>query len=288
MTHKILLRNLMVVLLLTGLSACTFLHTPEPYLPNKAGIEPGETITVKGEENVYAIAHEHNVSMRELIVLNDLKPPFEIKPGQSLVLPANGSSFAGDLRAPESSPLEPVEVNPLPPVMPAAVTSETLQTPQVQNVQKPNAVQSLNRPSPPPQQAQATTEPADDADDMRWPVQGPVLSGFGAKSGGVANDGVNIGAPKGAPVVAAASGTVVYAGNDMKGFGNLVLIKHEGDIVTAYAHLDRVLVKKDSVVNQGNMIGTVGKTGNVASPQLHFEVREGGKAVDPAKMIKKN
>ncbi len=121
---------------------------------------------------------------------------------------------------------------------------------------------------------------------MVWPVQGPVLSGFGPKGQGVNNDGVNIGAPKGAPVVASAAGNVVYAGDDMKGFGNLILIRHEGGWVTAYAHLDRVLVAKDSVVAQGDMIGTVGKTGNITSPQLHFEVRHNGKVVDPKGLIK--
>ncbi len=122
---------------------------------------------------------------------------------------------------------------------------------------------------------------------MQWPVQGPILSGFGPKGQGLSNDGVNIGAPKGSPVVAAANGVVVYAGNEMKGFGNLVLIRHEGGWVTAYAHLDRMLVTKDSIVAQGDEIGTVGKTGNVGSPQLHFETRFGGKPVDPAGVVKK-
>ena len=86
--------------------------------------------------------------------------------------------------------------------------------------------------------------------------------------------------------MAAASGVVVYAGNEMKGFGNLVLIRHEGGWVTAYAYLDRVLVAKDATVAQGDMIGTVGKTGNVSSPQLHFETRHAGKPVDPSGVIK--
>ena len=88
--------------------------------------------------------------------------------------------------------------------------------------------------------------------------------------------------------MAAAPGTVVYAGDEMKGFGNLVLIRHEGDWVTAYAHLDRVMVKQDSVVAEGDEIGTVGKTGNVSTPQLHFETRQGGKPVDPAGVVKGN
>ena len=121
---------------------------------------------------------------------------------------------------------------------------------------------------------------------MVWPVQGPVLSPFGLKGSGLNNDGINIGAPKGAPIVASAGGIVVYAGNEMKGFGNLILIRHEEGWVTAYAHLDRMLVSKDAVVAQGDMIGTVGKTGNVASPQLHFETRLKDKPVDPATVIK--
>jgi murein DD-endopeptidase MepM/ murein hydrolase activator NlpD len=117
-------------------------------------------------------------------------------------------------------------------------------------------------------------------------VQGPVLSKFGPKGQGLSNDGVNIAAPKGSPVVAASNGIVVYAGNEMKGFGNLVLIRHQGGWVTAYAHLDRTLVAKDAVVAKGDMIGTVGKTGNVASPQLHFETRFKDKPIDPDSIIK--
>ena len=112
-----------------------------------------------------------------------------------------------------------------------------------------------------------------------------MLSGFGPKGQGVNNDGVNIGAPKGAPVVAAGNGIVAYAGNDMKGFGNLILIRHEGGWVTAYAHLDRILVSKDAAVAQGDMIGTVGKTGNISSPQLHFEIRQKNKPVDPTSLL---
>jgi septal ring factor EnvC (AmiA/AmiB activator) len=123
---------------------------------------------------------------------------------------------------------------------------------------------------------------------MIWPVQGPVLSAFGAKGQGINNDGVNIGAPKGSPVVASAPGTVVYSGDEMKGFGKLILIRHEGGWVTAYAYLDRVLVGKDAVVAQGDEIGTVGKSGSISSPQLHFEVRQGGKPVDPNGIVKGN
>ena len=289
-----------VLLVLMALPSCSFMYPSKPYLPNKSGIEAGETITVNGNENIYTIAREHNVSMRDLIVLNDLKPPFEVRPGQSLTLPAGGSSFAGDLKAPQPAPLEPVERSNISPIEPPPVVEQSLAPlpsphavgaqglsssgmgalPPPVIIQAPTATQSaepvpaLNRPAP-PQKPTATTTNTPSASgspiDMQWPVQGPILSGFGPKGPGLNNDGVNIGAPKGAPVVAAAPGTVVYAGDEMKGFGNLVLIRHEGDWVTAYAHLDRVMVKKDSIVAQGDEIGTVGKTGNVSTPQLHFE-----------------
>jgi len=119
-----------------------------------------------------------------------------------------------------------------------------------------------------------------------WPVRGTVISVFGPKGKGLDNDGLNIAAPKGAPVKASASGVVAYAGNEMKGFGNLVLIRHEGGWVTAYAHLDRVVVARDSPVAKGDMIGTVGTTGGVGSPQLHFEARQDGKPVDPELVLK--
>ena len=303
-------------LLLVALSACTAVHPPAPYLPSRNGIQAGESITVKGSENVYVIAHEHNVSMRELIALNDLKPPFTVRPGQSLVLPAGGSGFAGDaMPAPSSAPLPPVEKADVSPIMPSAVTAQSLAPielappppppppkPQQAAIAAPvpltEPVKDLNRPAVPQKPVGTTVasvaaavsspvEPSsDDALSMSWPIQGPILSPFGAKGAGVSNDGIDIGAPKGEPVGAAAPGTVVYAGNEMKGFGNLVLIRHQGDWVTAYAHLDRVMVKKDSVVGQGDMIGTVGKTGDAPTPRLHFEVRHAEKPVDPAGVIK--
>ncbi|MDR3448381.1 MAG: LysM peptidoglycan-binding domain-containing M23 family metallopeptidase [Alphaproteobacteria bacterium] len=318
--------GLVALVLLPG---CTLWHGPAADLPSKNGIVAGESITVGGNENIYGIAREHNVSMRELIVLNDLKPPFEVKQGQTLILPATGQSFGGNMPVPSPAPLDTVEKSALPPIEPAGVSSEALEPvppapmqPQplppaapsgassVQQIplshpapqaapapqsalQTHEPVQALNQPSPPQKQMATTLQDSSRAADeaaaslsMKWPLQGPILSGFGPKGPGLNNDGINIGAPKGAPVTAAAPGTVVYAGDEMKGFGNLVLIRHTDDWVTAYAHLDRVLVKKDAVVAQGDMIGTVGKTGSVATPQLHFETRHNGKPVDPAQVVK--
>ena len=118
------------------------------------------------------------------------------------------------------------------------------------------------------------------------PVRGPVLSGFGAKAKGLRNDGINIAAQRGAPVMAAEHGVVAYAGNELRGFGNLLLIKHANGWITAYAHNDTLLVRRGDRVERGQRIATVGATGNVRSPQLHFELRRGRIAEDPEKHLR--
>lgn len=118
-----------------------------------------------------------------------------------------------------------------------------------------------------------------------WPVQGKVILKYGATSDGLRNDGINIAAPAGAPVIAAADGTVAYAGNQLRGFGNLVLIRHANGLITAYAHNQSLLVQKGDKVKRGTTIARVGSTGNVAKPQLHFEIRKGEDPVDPMKYL---
>ena len=120
---------------------------------------------------------------------------------------------------------------------------------------------------------------------MRWPVRGKVISGFGPKSNGLKNEGINIAVPEGTSVRAADSGVVAYAGNELKGYGNLVLIRHENGYVTAYAHAKELFVKRGDTVKRGDVIAKAGQTGSVSSPQLHFEVRKGATALDPIKFL---
>ncbi|MDE2384270.1 MAG: LysM peptidoglycan-binding domain-containing M23 family metallopeptidase [Alphaproteobacteria bacterium] len=129
-------------------------------------------------------------------------------------------------------------------------------------------------------QAPATT-PSDAQLSMRWPVRGKVISGFGSKPNGMKNEGINIAVPEGTKIQAADAGVVAYAGNELKGYGNLVLIRHANGYVTAYAHAASLLVKKGDQVKRGDVIATAGQTGAVQSPQLHFEVRKGATAMDP-------
>jgi len=118
-----------------------------------------------------------------------------------------------------------------------------------------------------------------------WPASGKVISNFGATSNGERNDGINIAVPQGAPIRASASGTVSYSGDELKDYGNLLLIKHDGGYVTAYAHADQLLVQRGDFVAKGQVIAYAGRTGDVTTPQLHFEIRRGTTPVNPDSLL---
>ncbi len=126
-------------------------------------------------------------------------------------------------------------------------------------------------PKEPAAEAPATT-------DFRWPARGRVIAGYSGKGG---NEGINIAVPEGTPVKAAEGGTVAYAGNELKGYGNLVLIRHPNGYVSAYAHNGDLKVKRGDAVKRGQVVASSGQSGNVSSPQLHFELRKGSAPVDP-------
>jgi murein DD-endopeptidase MepM/ murein hydrolase activator NlpD len=124
--------------------------------------------------------------------------------------------------------------------------------------------------------------PSEPTAEFRWPARGRVIAGFGANGG---NEGINISVPEGTPVKAAESGTVTYSGSEVKGYGNLVLIKHDNGYVSAYAHNGELSVKRGEKVKRGQVIAKAGQTGNVTSPQLHFEIRKGQTPVDPTAFL---
>ena len=136
-----------------------------------------------------------------------------------------------------------------------------------------------------PDQQMAAVPPEPVATGMRWPVRGKIISNFGSKPNGLKNEGINIAVPEGTSIRAAESGVVAYSGNELKGYGNLVLIRHEGGWVTAYAHAKDLFVKRGDTVKRGDVIAKAGQTGSVSSPQLHFEVRKGATAIDPIKYL---
>jgi murein DD-endopeptidase MepM/ murein hydrolase activator NlpD len=131
------------------------------------------------------------------------------------------------------------------------------------------AVAALPRPAP------------RDSGRFAWPLRGTVLAGFGPQGGGIHNDGIDIAAAAGTPVAAAENGVVAYAGNELRGLGNLLLILHADGWITAYAHTQAILVRRGERVNRGQTVATSGVAANLGAPLLHFEIRRGTEAVDP-------
>lgn len=281
-------------------------------------LQPGQRLnlpqsrfhTVQRGETLYSISRSTGVDLYSLAQANDLQPPFSISIGQQLKVPSPTGYAVASAPAPESpsAPQEPAprgyQADTLP-VTPGATVTAPAQAPAVDET--PNsaglppipqhAAPETPAPAPhvasaPPSSAGPTADPKQDTvlppragRTFSWPVRGRVLTGFGPTPDGLHNDGINIAARAGAPVIAAENGVVVYAGSELKGFGNLLLIRHADGWMTAYAHLDKQLVKKGQKVTKGQAIGTVGSTGGVSQPQLHFEIRRGTQAVDPAKFL---
>ena len=172
--------------------------------------------------------------------------------------------------------------------------------PQEKNTKKPDTAKTAVKPEKPEkkygaEKSKISSDPkqklpqiaARSSSKFAWPVRGKILSHYGAKSVGLFNDGINISAPMGTSVVAAENGVVAYAGNEVKGMGNLVIIQHADGWMTVYAHLSSMNVRRGARVTVGQKIGTVGKTGKVTQPQLHFEIRRGTKAYNPINYLKK-
>lgn len=245
------------------------------------------THVVQRGETLYSIADAEGVELYSLARMNEMTPPFAVNPGQVLKLPpAVARPLAPEAPLPAPPPGKPeIAATPL-----APVTTQPLGAPPGPPPSKPE-VASL----PPPAQTPAATTPLQPQTELPappprggrflWPVQGKVIGHFGTTAAGTHNDGINIAAAKGTPVRAADSGVVAYAGNELRGYGNLVLIKHAGGWMTAYAHNGTILVKRGELVKRGQEIATVGSTGIVSEPQLHFEIRRGTQVLDPTQYL---
>jgi murein DD-endopeptidase MepM/ murein hydrolase activator NlpD len=205
--------------------------------------------------------------------------------------PVSAQPIPLDRRPPQSSARPPATVAP-----PMALTPPPAARPRAaETLPPPAAAISPREPGPPPTLAAPAREPpaapgpsaaaepppGHNGGTFLWPVRGRVLGSYGAAPDGTHNDGINIAAPRGAAVQATDAGVVAYAGNELRGYGNLILVKHANGWISAYAHCDLMLVKPGQKVNRGQVIARVGSTGNVDEPQLHFELRRGKRAVDP-------
>jgi murein DD-endopeptidase MepM/ murein hydrolase activator NlpD len=272
-------------------------------------VEPGETL--------YGISRLYGVDTSTLARSNQLAPPYAVSAGQVLTLPApvqgagrrgpapviQATAPAGWALAAPPSPTPPAYMPrpaiepppaaaPTPPAIAKPVAPPVLEPPRVVERTAPPPPVAASPPPPaaqpaPPEQLAALPPPPLPRPPKQgearflWPVHGRILATYGTGGNGTHNDGINIAAPAGTPVLAADAGVVAYAGNELRGYGNLLLVKHSGGWMTAYAHNSALLVKRGDRVKRGQEIARVGATGAVGEPQLHFEIRQGTRALDP-------
>lgn len=232
------------------------------------------SITVRKGDTVYAISRRTGVDPRAIIAANNLKPPYVLHPGETLVL-TGGQTYAVKKGDTLYSISRSFGID-----MTSLSRANNLKSPyriaigQVLQIPGGGAGQRT-------QTALNVVLPPREGSRFLWPVKGDILSSYGAKDGGLHNDGINIKTRRGEPVKAADAGVVVYADDGLKGYGNLILIRHQGGWVTAYAHNDKLLVKRGDAVKRGEVISWAGVTGDVTEAQLHFEIRKGTRAVNP-------
>lgn len=273
---------------------------------------------VRQGDTVEGIASRFGVQPSIIAERNSLKPSDKLAEGQWLEIPnarvieqATGPGGAPPPSSPSPPPTStggqvasadlppPPGATPAQPPRPVAGTlPPPASKPDTKTASAPPETGSAPSPVPipmpagspttaaaPPASPPAVSPPPSTATRFDWPVRGTTLQAFGSRPDGQRNDGINIAAAKGTTVKAAAGGTVAYVGNEVRGLGNLVLVSHSDGYVTAYAHLDKTSVDKGATVRKGQAIGTVGQTGSVSQPQLHFEIRLRNKPVDPVTLL---
>lgn len=228
-------------------------------------VNPGETL--------YSIARRNKISPAKLAQANNLPVTTRLQTGMKLNVPGMKAVAAAPAPQPKTvaapAPAKPAAAAPVVVAEAPATRKETAnlatETREVEKEAKQDATGGL--PS------------------FRWPVRGRVIAAYGAKTSGKQNDGINVAVPEGTPVKAAEDGVVTYSGNELKGYGNLVLVRHSNGYVTAYAHASELMVKRGDTIKRGQIIAKAGQTGEVSSPQLHFEIRQGSTPVDPSKFL---
>lgn len=233
----------------------------------------GPDYVVQRGDTLSVLARRFKVDFNTLAATNGKRAPYVLHVGERLTIP--GAKGAPPAAQPPAGGGNIVVASPNAPggaARPVA-SPRTDQAPAYARAPSPPPSSAASLPSAPPARAGSS---------FLWPVKGDLVAEFGPMPGkGQHNDGINIVAAKGSAVRAAENGVVAYVGNELKGFGNLLLIKHADNWMTAYAHNDKLLVKRGDQVKRGQTIATVGASGSVTSPQLHFEIRRGTEAVNP-------
>jgi murein DD-endopeptidase MepM/ murein hydrolase activator NlpD len=235
----------------------------------------GSVHYVNRGDTLMSIARRNHISLGELARANGLQTSTKLTTGMKITVPTKVAAAAA----------KPVAAPATPPAAPAPAVHTAAATPEGP-VQKVNLAVATTTP------AAAAAKPSVKAAEatgalptFRWPVRGRVISAYGARTNGKSNDGINVAVPEGTPVKAAEDGVVAYAGNELKGYGNLILVRHPNGYVTAYAHASELLVKRGDTIKRGQVIAKSGQSGEAPSPELHFEIRKGSTPVDPLQFL---
>jgi murein DD-endopeptidase MepM/ murein hydrolase activator NlpD len=249
-----------------------------------------ETVTVASGDNLYTLSRRYGASVGEIQSANNLTDT-RLHVGQRLVIPGAGYTkprSAERVAARDPSPAPKPEAPAVRSVKTTSIPAPGSEQPAKAKPQPAVAASEEVVGGQNPQVASVDRLPAPEpmsGNSFRWPVQGRIISAFGTKPDGGHNDGINVAVPAGTSVKAAENGVVAYAGNELKGYGNLVLIRHSNNWVSAYAHNDEILVQRGDQVRRGQVIAKAGNTGQVSQPQVHFELRKGSRPVDPTKFM---
>ena len=237
--------------------------------PVVAAVAAPSVHVVNHGDTLMSIARRNHISAGELARANGLDAGAKLKIGMKLNVPVKASAA--------TVPVAPAATASLPPAKMAAISPGS---PQQALVAKTTNVEEAQATEP-----TKASEAAGALPTFRWPARGKVIAGYGAKTNGKANDGINLAVPEGTPVKAAEDGVVTYSGNELKNYGNLVLVHHSNGYVTAYAHASELLVKRGDTIKRGQIIAKSGQSGDVGSPQLHFEIRKGTAPLDPLQFL---
>ncbi|MEI8295185.1 MAG: M23 family metallopeptidase [Alphaproteobacteria bacterium] len=238
---------------------------------------------VKTGESLVSIASNYGMDKNELTRLNGLRPPYRLVTGQRLLVVKHDIPVNQQPTSEGGYDTGGVTVQTLEP--PSGIAAAA----SVPGAPLPTETLGAEKEAPPAEEqddsADSTKPIPESTGHMMWPVQGKIIKDFSSSGDKRGNDGVNIAAPKGTPVKAADNGAVARSGNQLRGFGNFVLVKHADGLLTVYTHLDTVAVKDGDTVQRGQIIGTVGVTGQVKEPQIHFEIRRGKTPIDPQLLL---
>jgi murein DD-endopeptidase MepM/ murein hydrolase activator NlpD len=267
----------------TAVAAAAPALAPAASKPVAAAAAPSSVHVVNRGDTLMSIARRNNVPVAELAKANNLDQSAKLSLGMKLTVP--GSKSAAVAAAPAAQPVAAAPAQPVATVAaPATKMAAAGGPPQAARL----ASATTNVVEEKPVVEQASVKPSEATGALptfRWPVRGKVITSYGAKTNGKSNDGINVAVPEGTPVKAAEDGVVAYSGNELKGYGNLVLVRHSNGYVTAYAHASELMVKRGDTIKRGQIIAKSGQSGEVGSPQLHFEIRKGSSPVDPLQFL---